>query len=492
MKDWLSLGILASAVLLGGCNKTTSDEPAVPEENITFSPAAVETKGMISSSEFKTEGTSVKILDVLSFNGAEEEYLNDTISYKSSAWPLKSGKSYAWTRTGTHRFFGWLAKDAVTGLTPTDLWTSGITYADKVLTIPSVSTDFTSSAQFDMLYSDVILRTMTNSSTDDHSTVTPRMQHLFSAVSFGISNQLKDPVTLKEIRIQGIKNTGSATIIFSGSATAVKYSAFTGSLSRSWSRAEGIIIPSKTEVADAFDPEATQRNIRLMWPLSWDDLDPGILGTDYGFDSSGNMIGNTTSPLIYITYVINNVEHTSPVPLTENLDWTPGMSVRYEIVFADKQVLVTAKVSPWDYQENDIDYESETVSISSGCALDIDATYGHCTKVGTEVTFTDGLHVRSNFTLATPTGGTWIVELAGTNAEAFELFDSPTGSAVATVSGAIGSKAEFYIKPKSGLENGTYICKIKVTAVTMSGRYVNADAVVQAGDHALTYIHIIK
>lgn len=486
---------LAAAALLAGCAKVTTDSPEITTDSmIDFDLGYVATKGQISTQEFLTNGTSVQVYDYLSFPKASEEetYLNDEVVYNSSEskWKLKSGKQYAWTRSGTHKFFGWITKDAKGNLTPANLWSSPtISYSGKVLTLPSKSLDFTSTAQVDFLYSDIVSRTMSNSTLDDHSPVQLKMKHVFSAVSFGLNNQLQEDITLKSIKLQGIHNTGSATVDFTGVSTQLNYSTFTGALGREWSDATGVVLKAKTRKPDAFNLSSSARDVRMMWPLTWDkDLYPGVMGTAWGYDADGNLINNTTSPLIYVRYILKGKEHYVPVALTEGLDWTPGVNVHYDIIFTERQIIVTATVNPWDYNEQNIDYESEIVSIVKG--LEADQSYGHCTVSGTTVTFTDGLHVRSTFALSTPVGGSWMVELSGKDSDAFELYAKTDQDPVSIVSGTVGSVAEFYIRPKKLLSNGKYETKVKVTVKTASGRFVNADNVVQEGTHNLTYTYI--
>lgn len=115
---------------------------------------------------------------------------------------------------GTHKFFGWLAKDISSGtnLTPEGLFGSSFSFDEdtQILTIPS-TTMTASSPQFDFMYSNIYTTEPINEPVD------LEFSHLFTAYYFSFTNDSAEQLYLESV-ILNAKTSASATLNFSGSS----------------------------------------------------------------------------------------------------------------------------------------------------------------------------------------------------------------------------------------------------------------------------------
>ena len=171
---------------------------------------------MLDAKDFATDGNRIKVYDYV--DGSSTAYIDDQIGPDVSGsplaeatdgvWPFEDGP-HQWT-PGTHKFFGWLAKDVSSGtdLTPESLISSGFSYADQKLTIPAITMGPTT-PQFDFMYSDIFTTEPIN------APVQLKFSHLFAAYYFSFTNDSAEPLELESVKLS-IKSKASATLNYSG------------------------------------------------------------------------------------------------------------------------------------------------------------------------------------------------------------------------------------------------------------------------------------
>ncbi|MBQ9529066.1 MAG: hypothetical protein IJR73_01750, partial [Bacteroidales bacterium] len=223
---------LIALLALGACHRADPEEGKA-EDLIVLQPAGsdVATKGFINAADLRTSGTTVKIYDVLTgFTGKidnqdyfpedEVTYIDDTLVYGTD-WSFSSA-AWRWTRTGTHKFFGWLEEDAISGLTKDAL---GVTYTEstKTLSVPAVAFERTT-PQFDMSYSNVTNVNVESVSFNPNASVILPLNHLFSALAVTIQNNGGSDATIVSVEMENLVNKKSATINYSGNTPALTLS----------------------------------------------------------------------------------------------------------------------------------------------------------------------------------------------------------------------------------------------------------------------------
>ena len=221
------INTLAAAVFLAAalssCAKmrveTEDVRPAGTPIRMAVSSEGTQTKALFDAASFSAKGNVLQIWDVY-FNSvvAPQAYIEGTnvVSTGTGAvWPFMEGdavKHYYWTKTGTHRFYGVLVKDAGTTTTaqtaPSD-W--GFDAAHKVYSVPTTTLAPTS-PQFDFVYSNVIERNLDNG---DPTTAVPlKFNHLFSAFGFTFENDSPSSFNIKSVSLK-VDNKAAATIDYS-------------------------------------------------------------------------------------------------------------------------------------------------------------------------------------------------------------------------------------------------------------------------------------
>lgn len=188
-------------------------------KNGTFNPTG--TKSLLDANTFAAKGNRIKVYDYV--NGSSTAYIDDQIGPDVSGSPLAEATAGVWPfvkgphqwTPGTHKFFGWLAKDVSSGtdLTPESLISSGFSYADQKLTIPAIAMGPTT-PQFDFMYSDIFTTEPIN------TPVQLKFSHLFAAYYFSFTNDSAEPLELESVKLS-IKSKASATLNYSGTAPVV-------------------------------------------------------------------------------------------------------------------------------------------------------------------------------------------------------------------------------------------------------------------------------
>lgn len=386
-----------------------ADDKFLPE-NITL--AASLTKSMLERNDLLTSGTRVHIIDMLndfdgSVNGTPwtsgDNYIDDEVVYSgTTVWSFTSGKLYPWTTSGAHVFRGWLTYDAkydnLTGMAATDLFESGLTYEDGELSIPDTELN-TNSPQFDMLYSENVLRDM--SDTPRPTGIVPiQLNHLFSALSMYIINSSVDRVRVTAVSTSGLQNRKSAVIDFSGAP------AYT------------TLIPAQGFVLNDFSGSDTWFATGDKYDLLTDTRNPSAMSYYIIWPQTA---AEMAAARIHITYQIENdyeldgitlKNHVVSLRFPEAAVMNPGYKYQYVLTFANKRVSLLMNVLPWDYNQYEWNYEDSTISECT--QLTIQGTLGEdYLQSGTDYAFKDGKPIVAKFGIKTPKGGEWSLELKG-------------------------------------------------------------------------------
>lgn len=200
--------IYSSIVVLlaaAACNKV---DDTVSEEPIRFAFATDATRALVEN----VTGLQAQTLQVYDDMGGDAYYINDKVTYEGVIWNFVSGRAYTW-KTGNHKFFA---------------YTDGAgAFADNKLTVTKALTA-AEADQVDLLYSDIVAKTKGTESITQ--AVTIPMNHLFSAMSIMVKNAAGKAVTVNKVTLPAILNQGTATVDFSGNATAVTYGTPTASV----------------------------------------------------------------------------------------------------------------------------------------------------------------------------------------------------------------------------------------------------------------------
>ena len=243
MRNLTKYALLCGCILALSASCDKNIEPSGPgfevDESapISFSTGVVGTKGLLDGgTALAKEGTTLQVYDYLTdFNGtftggtavsgiSSGYYIKNQLTYGATntdgsstdnKWQFPSNRKYYWTKTGTHRFFGWLKVDGNgNGLTTANLFGQELEIGTgNVLSIPQTTMDL-ESPQFDFSYSGIIVREK------DHTAVPIDLEHFFTAFATSAKTTTESDITLNSVTVVGLHNKKSATLDFSASATA--------------------------------------------------------------------------------------------------------------------------------------------------------------------------------------------------------------------------------------------------------------------------------
>lgn len=427
MKGYYRHILLASAALLAAasCTKTRVEE--IPSEPMPISISAVDgaaTKALLDNGTFKQTDTKALIESEVAFaadgnriqvysyaNGGY--YFSDLIGpdVQGSAaaeatlgvWPFVNGP-HNWS-SGTHRFYGWLTKDANSNLGPEDLFgnTFNCVTANKNVTVEAFNTDTQTltipakemtadTPQFDFMYSDIF------STEPINEPVRLKFSHLFAAYYFSFTNDSAEPLELENVKLS-IKSKASASLNYSGTAPVVNidFTSDQPTLEKTYttSIAAGKTIDlflTGNEIASA--TEIPNSSYRLIWPQdlatatvdvvfsAWVtpiayqynakggpynvdkavDVGAGngeynLVGDHYEYVGKGNGRYNVTfipdARGVYIEYVGNPEKRdvSKSIPLssvTTDGEWIAGKKYNYNLSFSNDFVDLEVVVMKWD------------------------------------------------------------------------------------------------------------------------------------------------
>lgn len=454
-------------------------------KNGTFNPTPG-TKALLDATSFMRDGNRIQIYDFVTDGTTTttptkhiDAYAGPDVDSNSPmhdygyTWPFEdigSGEPvmYQWI-PGTHKFFGWLAKDANFGLTtpmtPEAFFGNGFEFneGEQTLTIPAKTIDYTT-PHFDFMYSNVVTTEPQNDPVD------MTFGHLFTAVSIGVENSTSSFIKIEDFKIEGIPTTRGASVNFGGTATTVTYSKWTEgavTLTRGLDSGKaGYEVSPKNLRSNIFDGSTTQQ-FMMLWPVEAEYLH----STNKVETSDEGVVQYPTDWKMYIKYTADGKTPYEKRINFPNISWEAGNKYHLTIVFADKMVELRTEVKPWEYENQTIDYTTEGASLSAGGALAWSKTISSVDDDAKMVSIVNAQPAQAMFTLQTPVGGSWIVSLVG-DVNAFEV--SPS-------TGIIDSKtATVYVRPLVSSPTRDYKVQLKFTVRRSDGRMIAADNVIQA------------
>ena len=468
----LALAALACVV---GCTDNTDVE--TKPNTISLSVGLPQTRAMLTQSTFGADGNRIKVYDFVddaatahidSYAGPDV-LTNSGLHEDGTSWPFTDEMEGTTADTkqwvpGTHRFFGWLAKDknmATSVDTPEEFFGSGFAFASKILTIPAKAMT-NETPQFDFLYSDITVTQPTN------SFVKMNFKHLFTAVSIGVENSTSSFVKIEEFRVEDLPSTRSATINFGGDATVVNYSGFTSDkFTRGLDEGKDPYEISPDNLrSNIFDGSTTQA-FMLLWPTPAEY----IYSSDKITTSDDGVVTYPETYKMYIKYTADGKTYEKRINFP-NLAWEAGKKYHFNIVFADKMVELKTEVKPWEYEIQDIDYTKEGVEVDEGGVLSWNKDISGVDDGKKMVSIINAQPARASFTLGAPIGGSWIVSLVG-DVNAFEV--SPSTGVID------GQTTTVYVKPLISEAARDYKVQLKFTVRRSDGRMIAADDMIQKG-----------
>ena len=427
--------------------------------------------------DFVDDGTTtVKHIDA--YAGPDVDS-NSPLHQYGKTWPFENKTTgdpitYQWI-SGTHKFFGWLAKDANFGLTTpmtpeTFFTTDGFKFNEntQTLTIAPKAIDHTT-PQFDFMYSDINVTEPTNDA------VAMEFYHLFTAVSIGVENSTSSFIEIDDFKIKGIPSTRGASISFNGTEPIVDYTDWTekATFTRGLDEGKaGYEVSPKNLRSNIFNGSTTQE-FMMLWPVDASDLH----STEKTTTTEEGDVVYPEDWKMYIKYTIKNGSkdengktYEKRINFPAGMSWESGKKNHMSIVFADKMVELTAKVEPWNYEEQTIDYTNEGLTESDASILTWDRTVSSVNDDEKMVSIVNAQAAKGMFTLQTPIGGSWIVSLVG-DVNAFEITPS---------TGIIDAQtATISVKPLVSSPTRDYKVHLKFMVRRSDGRMIAADDFIQ-------------
>lgn len=517
-RSYKNLFVLAIAsAFISSCTKTIEE----PMEQLPISIGVNEkgsTKALLNATSFKTGGNRIQVYDI--YTNSEEEvsvyidaFAGPDVASQSSlhrpgqTWPFEdkttgAPKSYNWTPDGTHKFFGWLVKDANFDNPTTTALNESMTSekffeyneneafdaATEILTIPTKAMTV-ETPQFDFLYSDVHVRNLSQKP-DFTTPVTLNFSHLFTAFSIGAWNTSNSKIKITKFELQNLKNVNSATINWAGEVEepVVTYGTLSSSTSGSTPtlfrelETAAYTLAENDRIQNIFKGSDNQEYL-LMWPQASTDVHSTAEITE-------NEDGTTTYPSSYLMYIV--YEETDDDGKTSTLSkrlnfpdlaWEAGQKYHFDVVFADKMVEMIAKVNKWEHDVQQIDWTNSAVALKDNHLLTWDGTTAEVNHQTKQIFIVNGQPVRGSFTLDTPQGGTWLVSLEG-DVDAFEV--TPNNG------GIDGSTATILIKPLVGDPKRDYKVTLSFAVRRSDGRVISANDPIQGiGENMIKYTIIL-
>ena len=458
--------IPASALLLAAlvlsCNKNQVENPVYSNEEIVLDAAPDATKGFLSTDGLKVNGTQFQMFDYLSgYNGSlqdgggvthtreEFKYFENTLTFKQDAtnWQwlfgdVETPTSYRWTRTGTHHFYGWMLEyktpspDPDAGNLKSSTFFDTYTPGTKTLTVAKAFT--AAGPQYDFLYSDVVPVDVIADGIPSHVDVP--MKHLFGALGITVQNTSKTDVIVYSVRLLNFPNSHSETLTWnmdSGVSMAGGNPTASGAAGSSvfWpnkfpnpnttgTTLYSIESPNGGKTYDAYTGAEMGEHLsyRMCWPMTQGALKPTVTDTD----GEGNPQYSTDSPLVEVKSKVGIGSTTTLLMRFPNAEdakeaIVAGKKTQLNVSFADKQVQLSFKTLPWDYEEFPMAFEEDAVS-----ATQLKFIEGSYTSGG-KLTDANGKHdviqltasstpawvARGKFSVYTPVNGRLSVGLSG-------------------------------------------------------------------------------
>ena len=525
-KTYKLLAASALLAMLGvSCHRTDPEaDPVYSFEEIHLD-AAPATKGFLNTDGLKVSGTQFQMYDYLSgyngmitdgggtqHNGEEFLYFSNTLTFKQDAtnWQwlfgnVNSPDSYRWTRTGIHHFYGWLLEDKTSsdsdaGNLKSSTFFDTYTPGNKTL---NVAKTFTSDGpQYDFLYSDVVPVDVINDGIPSHVDIP--MKHLFGALGVTVQNTSKVDVTVYGVRLLNFPNSHGETLTWnmnSGVTLAGGNPTASGTAGSSvfWPNefpSAGILLKNIEDANggktyDAYTAAEMGENLsyRMCWPMTQAALKPTVTGTD----PEGNATYSADSPLVAVDCKVGSNTRSTLTMRFPNADddkeaISAGKKTQLNISFADKQVQLSFKTLPWEYEEFPMAFEEDAVSATSlkfieGSYVDggkLDDENGRHDVIQLTSSSTPAWVARGSFYVFTPVNGRLVVGVSGDTEDFIITLDSGstyTGEGndfILIDPNRDGGRITVGVKPKGVPASGKKV--FLHFAVVNNGRDINADS----------------
>lgn len=497
-----------------GCRKEGSDVNTYRDETIQFAGGDVETtKAFLEKDGIKKTGTQIKVYDFLTgFNGVingnpvtpsdRVKYVDEVIEYNESStnkWPFTLvDHQYRWTKSGTHRFFGWLHKDKPYTAGQNDEKTTEdffgtlptLNESTLVMTTPTYSWTM-NKPQYDFLYSKQSV--VRNASAGDYSDVVLPMKHLFTAISLTLENLS----TATDIEITGLStlydgrgdlflHKGYAQIDFSANGELTPTYTLTGDeLSpffnaenmsyktvhpkEKWDLLTGVKLTDYTGAATG-----NTQTFFMTWPLTQDQISPGPSGEDI----FGDKYYYEYEKILALTYVANGRAETVRVPFPQK-PWKAGTKMHMNIEFTDKAISIVAETLPWDYNEHEMSFNGESLVVPDGGKLTIVSDTPIADNAKVHLT-TEKPEITCKLQISSLKGATLIINKIGADPSYFTL--DPTTLTIT------GNMMSFKVKA-SNLQTGGVerTCQLSFSVQLPDGREIDGDSEIMGNDHIYTF-----
>jgi len=448
-RNYIYIVLMLAFAALASCQRT---EPAVDfaDDLILLQPKGndVTTKGFINKTDLETATSAqVKVFDFLTgFEGTvtpapvEPEsyadgfyYINDVITNDgNNNWSFTNNIAWRWTRTGNHKFFGWLVSDGATtgtGHAATELGITDASYdpTSKILTVPEIT--FTKTTpQFDFSYSDIVEKDVANHDFNAANPINLPLKHLFSAVAIEVKNSTTDKAYIKKLELKNFKSKKSATVIFSGAISKPVYEnsdsqpefAFTWPSEATVDANYGHLIsngtpdnPTRFDIIDGHKLSySAEPNYFMIWPQLAEDFSsataPATIEVEYYIEGVMDPEDDTKYAKKTKTIVIPSA--------VEMPSMDAGVKYVISLEFKEKTLLLTLVPMPWTMDYMDIDYASSSILANSNKdnegVLWLYRQEEGVWKAGPrdrQISMTGGNPIQGRFYILAPTSGKWQV-----------------------------------------------------------------------------------
>ena len=438
-----------------------------------------------SQTAFDNEKTVVKVYDFVTGKDGEGEdaealYIDDsihgTINLQDGSWAYSAENThYHWTKTGIHRFFGWLTQAPdETRFDEAPSWSEG----SKTLSIgPLAMTPQTT--QFDFVYSDIVERD--SADPGQHGIVKfEKMKHLFSAIALKLSNESDDIITVQSVSLPGFKTKKSASIAYSGAADDEVIPAYT-------TAADGpsfpVVVPSGTLSPDtSFDlltgnAAGANPNFTLAWPQTVGEI--ATTGFSISYTIEGDYQEDGVTPVLHektVAFTETDIFNEMVDGSSTLVGMKAGKKYALEFIFKGKTIELRLIVLPWDYNEYAYDYsESAIDSGPDGVGeMDFDQHYPGYNRAARTVTLQSQLDVLTgSFQVYGPHTGSWALSVYGSGVDYFTV--SPMEGEINFDLSAGRQIVEFTVTPSTTAPPATVELHFNVS-IHLNGEWVDANS----------------
>lgn len=392
------LALVAAAGVMLSCEKPEGLDAAFADQYIVLdaSEGGSGTKALLGRNDLTVNGTVFQTYDYLSgytgsisghSNGEQFQYFSNTLTYKSDATPwtwvfgdVASPTSYRWTRTGTHKFFGWMLADGhnASSLNTSSCFSTYNTSFNESSGTHTVNlgTNLTiDSPQYDFLYSNIVNVAVADGIPDR---VPLPMNHLFGALGVSISNNSDLDVIVYGVSFQNFPNRNTVALEYGDLSSDVSlnypqptYASgsvyFPNKLPSAgitlYNRNHATLADKTYDAITGNDITDSNPSYYLAWPVLRSTLEP--VGTTY--DGDGNPVYASNAPLIVIdckigTQARKTLKVKFPTSSETTSFITAGKINNLSLQFLNKQLSLSFTLRDWQFEKYPMSYEDDAIS----------------------------------------------------------------------------------------------------------------------------------